>query len=54
MGGLGRRLVSFFTGVIVSECRVKKPVLDTFSLSGTYRLTLVRIGRGVSIVDGGL
>jgi hypothetical protein len=47
-------LVSFFIGVIVSKFRVKELVLDMFSLSSTYRLTLVGTGRGVSIVDGGL
>ena len=54
MRGLGRRSVSFFMGVIVSKFRVKELVLDTFSLSSTYRLTLVGTGGGVSIVDGGL
>ena len=54
MGELGRCLVSFFIGVIVSKFRVKELVLDTFPLSNTFRLTLVGIGRGVSIVDGGL
>ena len=47
-------MVSFFIGVIVSEFRVKELVLDTFSLSSTYRLTLVETGRGVSIVDSRL
>ena len=41
-------------GAIVSEFRVKEPVLNTFPLSSTFRLTLVGIGRGVSVVDGGL
>ena len=41
-------------GVIVGEFRVKELVLDTFPLSGTFRLTLVGTGGGVSIVDGGL
>jgi hypothetical protein len=41
-------------GVIVSEFRVKEPVLDTFSPSSTYRLTLVGTGGGVSIADGRL
>ena len=54
MGGLGRRLVSFFIGVIVSEFRVKELVLDTFPLSSTFRLILVGTGRGVSIVDSRL
>jgi hypothetical protein len=47
-------LVSFFIGVIVGEFRVKELVLDIFSLSSTYRLTLVGTGRGVSVVDSGL
>jgi hypothetical protein len=54
VGELGRRLVSFFLGVIVSEFRVKELILDMFSLSSTYRLTLVGTGRAVSIVDSGL
>jgi hypothetical protein len=41
-------------GVIVSEFRVEEPVLDTFSLSGTYRSTLVGTGGGVSVADGRL
>ena len=47
-------MVSFFIGVIVSEFRVEELVLDTFSLSSIFRLTLVEIGRGVGIVDSGL
>ena len=47
-------MVSFFTGVIVSELRVKELVLDTFPLSSICGLTLVGIGRGVSVVDSGL
>ena len=47
-------MVSFFTGVIVGEFGVKELVLDTFPLSGTFRLTLVGTGGGVSIADGGL
>jgi hypothetical protein len=54
VGRLGRYLVSFFIGVIVSEFRVKELVLDTFPLSSTFRLILIEIGRGVSIVDSGL
>jgi hypothetical protein len=54
VGGLGRYLVSFFIGVIVSKFRVKELVLDMFSLSSTYRLILVGIGGGVSVVDGRL
>ena len=47
-------MVSFFIGVIVSEFRVKELVLGTFSLSSTYRLILVGMGGGISIVDGRL
>jgi hypothetical protein len=47
-------LVSFFIGILVSEFRVKEPVLDLFLPSSTYRLTLVGIGRGNGIADGGL
>ena len=47
-------MVSFFTGVIVSKFGIKELVLDTFPLSSTFRLTLVRTGRGVSIADGEL
>ena len=54
MGGLRRYLVSFFIGTLVSEFRVKELVLDTFLLSSTYRLILVGIDRGDSIVDSGL
>ena len=54
MGGLGRRSVSFFTGTLVSEFRVKELVLDTFPPSSTYRSTLVGIGRGDGIVDSRL
>jgi hypothetical protein len=54
VGELGRYLVSFFIGVIVSKFRVKELVLDTFPLSSTFRLILIEIGRGVSIVDSGL
>jgi hypothetical protein len=58
VGGLGRYLVSFFIGVIVSKFRVKKLVLDMFPLFSTFRLILVGIGRGVGrgvgIADSGL
>jgi hypothetical protein len=54
VGGLGRYLVSFFIGAIVGKFGVKEPVLDTFPLSSTFRLILVGIGGGVSVVDGGL
>ena len=58
MGELGRYLVSFFIGVIVSKFRVKKLVLDTFPLFSTFRLILVGmgrgVGRGVSIADSRL
>ena len=47
-------MVSFFIGAIVGEFRVKELVLDTFPLSSTFRSTLVGIGGGVSMADGGL
>ena len=47
-------MVSFFIGVIVSEFRIKELVLDTFSLSSTFRLILVGTGRGVSVADSRL
>jgi len=47
-------LVSFFIRVLISKFRVKELVLDTFFPSNTYRLTLVGIGRGDSIVNGRL
>jgi len=53
VGGLERRLVSFFIEALISEFRVKKPVLDAFFPPNIYRLILVRIGRGNSIVDSG-
>jgi hypothetical protein len=47
-------LVSFFIEILVSKFRVKELVLDIFPLSSTYRLILVGIGRGDSIVDSRL
>ena len=47
-------IVSFFIGTLISKFRVKELVLDTFPLSNTYRLILVGIGRGDSVVDGRL
>ena len=47
-------MVSFFIGAIVGEFRVKELVLDTFPPSSTFRLILVRTGRGVSMADGRL
>ena len=47
-------MVSFFAGAIVGEFRVEELVLDTFPLSGTFRLTPVGTGRGVGVADGGL
>jgi hypothetical protein len=41
-------------GVIVSKFGVKELVLDTFPLSSTFRLTLVGMGGGVSVVDSRL
>ena len=51
---IGRYLVIFFIGVLVSKFRVKRLVLDIFPLFSTYRLILVGTGRGDSIVDSGL
>jgi len=53
VGGLRRRLVSFFIGVLVSEFRVKELVLDALFLLNIYRLILVGIGRGSGIVNSG-
>ena len=47
-------MVSFFIGILVSKFRVKELVLDTFLLFSTYRLTLIGIGRGDSIIDSRL
>ena len=47
-------MVSFFIGALVSEFRVKEPVLDMSPLSSTYRLILVGTGRGDGVADGGL
>ena len=41
-------------GALVSEFRVKEPVLDTSPLSSTYRSTLVGTGGGDGIADGRL
>jgi len=54
VGELGRYLVSFFIGALISKFGVKELVLDTSPLSGTYRLILVETGGGDSIVNGGL
>ena len=53
MGGLRRYLVSFFIGALISKFGVKEPVLDAFFLPSVYRLILVRISKGNSIVDSG-
>jgi hypothetical protein len=39
---------------MVGKFRVEEPVLDTFPLSSTFRLTLVGTGGGVGMADGGL
>ena len=54
MGGLGRHLVSFFTGVLVGKLGVKELFLDMFFLSSIYRLILVGIGNSDSIAEGGV
>ena len=41
-------------GILVSKFRVKELVLDMFLLSSTYRLILVGIRRGNSVVDSRL
>ena len=46
-------MVNFFLEVLVSEFRVKEPVLDTFSLPSVYRLIPVGVSRGNSIADSG-
>jgi hypothetical protein len=60
VGGLGRYLVNFFTGVLIGGFRVKELVLDAFFLPSIYRLIpvgtgliLVGVGRGNGVVDGG-
>jgi len=53
VGELGRRLDNFFLGALTSKFGVEL-VLDVFFLSSIYRLILVGIGGGNSIVDGGL
>jgi len=40
-------------GVLVGKFRVKEPVLDTFLLSSTCRLTPVGTGGGDGVADGG-
>ena len=47
-------MVSFFIGILISEFGVKELVLDTSSPSSTYRLTLVGMGGGDGVADGGL
>ena len=44
-------MVNFFIGALLSEFRVKEPVLDAFFLSNIYRLIPVGIGRGSGVVD---
>ncbi len=51
MGGLGRHLVSFFIGELVSELRVKKPFLDTFFLFNVCGLILVKTGNSDSVEE---
>ena len=54
MGELKRYSVNLIKKVGVSEFRVKKLVLDISFLSSIYRLILVGINRGSSVVDSGL
>ena len=51
--GLGRYLVSFFIGILISEFAVKELVLDIFFLLSVYRLIPVGASRGNSVVDSG-
>ena len=53
MRELGRHLVSFFIGALVSKLRVKELVLDIFFLLSVYRLIPVGASRGNSVVDSG-
>jgi hypothetical protein len=53
VGGLGRYLVSFFIGALISKFRVKEPGLDALFPPNIYRLILVGIGRGGGVVNGG-
>jgi len=46
-------LVNFFIRALVSEFRVKKPVLDTFPLPSIYGLIPVGVSRGNSVADSG-
>jgi hypothetical protein len=54
VGGLGRHLVSFFIGALISKFRVKELVLDALSLPNVYRFIPVGIDRGGSMVDSRL
>jgi len=53
VGELARCLISFFTGALISEFRVKGLVLNAFLLPSFYRLILVGVSRGNGIVDNG-
>ena len=46
-------MVNFFIRALLSEFRVKEPVLDAFFLFNICRLILVGVGRGGGVVDGG-
>jgi len=54
VGGLGRHLDNFFLGVLTGKFGVKELVLDTFFLSGVYRLIIVGTGRGDGVAGSGL
>ena len=53
MGELGRYLVNFFIGALVSEFRIKGPVLGTFFLPSIYGLIPVEASRGNGGADSG-
>ena len=46
-------MVNFFIGALVGKLRVKELFLDTFFLSGVYRLILVGTGNGDGVAEGG-
>ena len=47
-------MVNFFIGALIGGFRVKELVLDTFFPTSVYRLILVGISRGNSVVDSRL
>ena len=53
MGGLGRRLVNFFMGVLVSKFGVKELVLDTFFPPSACGSILIGSGWEDNVADSG-